>query len=144
MRLWSLDPKYLDSKGLVALWREGLLARKVLKKETKAYSKHPQLSRFLVVSNPLNVIDAYLTCVLKEAQNRGYNFNKNKIFIVNKTKIITVTNGQVEYEFKHLMQKLKLRDPMQYQKYSNLYLKNIRINPIFRLVQGKVEDWERL
>jgi len=25
MRLWTLHPKYLDARGLVALWREGLL-----------------------------------------------------------------------------------------------------------------------
>lgn len=27
MRLWTLHPKYLDAKGLVALWREALLGR---------------------------------------------------------------------------------------------------------------------
>lgn len=27
MRLWSLHPKHLDPQGLVALWREVLLAR---------------------------------------------------------------------------------------------------------------------
>lgn len=27
MRLWSLHPRYLDSKGLVALWCEALLAK---------------------------------------------------------------------------------------------------------------------
>ncbi|WP_368086417.1 pyrimidine dimer DNA glycosylase/endonuclease V [Nitrosomonas sp. Nm34] len=26
MRLWSIHPKYLDAKGLLALWREGLQA----------------------------------------------------------------------------------------------------------------------
>jgi hypothetical protein len=31
MRIWSLHPKYLDSKGLVALWRESLLAKNVLR-----------------------------------------------------------------------------------------------------------------
>jgi hypothetical protein len=30
MRLWSLHPRYLDAKGLQAVWREGLLAKKVL------------------------------------------------------------------------------------------------------------------
>ena len=30
MRLWSLSPRYLDVKGLVAVWREGLLADAVL------------------------------------------------------------------------------------------------------------------
>jgi carboxyl-terminal processing protease len=29
MRLWSLHPKYLDAQGLVALWREALLAKAV-------------------------------------------------------------------------------------------------------------------
>ena len=46
MRLWSLHPKYLDIKGLVACWREGLLARKVLLDQTKGYKNHPQLIRF--------------------------------------------------------------------------------------------------
>ena len=31
MRLWSLHPCYLDPAGLVAVWREGLLARAVLR-----------------------------------------------------------------------------------------------------------------
>ena len=37
MRLWSLRPKYLDSQGLVALWREGLLAQAVLRGKTRGY-----------------------------------------------------------------------------------------------------------
>jgi hypothetical protein len=36
LRLWSIHPKYLDATGLVALWREALLAQKVLKGKTKA------------------------------------------------------------------------------------------------------------
>ena len=31
MRIWSLHPEYLDSRGLVALWREALLAQAVLR-----------------------------------------------------------------------------------------------------------------
>ena len=46
MRLWSVHPKYLDSKGLVALWREALLAKQVLEGGTKGYRNHPQLDRF--------------------------------------------------------------------------------------------------
>jgi hypothetical protein len=30
MRLWSLHPEYLDANGLVALWREALLAQAFL------------------------------------------------------------------------------------------------------------------
>jgi hypothetical protein len=34
MRLWSLHPKHLDRQGLLAVWREGLLAQEVLRGET--------------------------------------------------------------------------------------------------------------
>lgn len=44
MRLWSLHPQYLDAKGLVALWREGLLAQAVLAGQTRGYKRHPQLA----------------------------------------------------------------------------------------------------
>ena len=46
MRLWTLHPKYLDRQGLVAVWREGLLAQAVLHSNTKGYKNHPQLDRF--------------------------------------------------------------------------------------------------
>jgi hypothetical protein len=46
MRIWSIHPKYLDIKGLVALWREALLAKHVLEGRTKGYRNHPQLDRF--------------------------------------------------------------------------------------------------
>src|SRR5690606_6899395 len=42
MRLWSLHPRYLDRQGLLALWREALLARAVLRGETRGYTLHPQ------------------------------------------------------------------------------------------------------
>ena len=38
MRLWTLHPKYLDPQGLVALWREALLARAVLQGKTRGYN----------------------------------------------------------------------------------------------------------
>jgi Pyrimidine dimer DNA glycosylase (EC 3.2.2.17)/DNA-(apurinic or apyrimidinic site) lyase (EC 4.2.99.18) len=52
MRLWSIHPKYLDVQGLLGLWREGLLAQKVLLGETKGYRNHPQLIRFKRTSDP--------------------------------------------------------------------------------------------
>ena len=36
MRLWSLHPRYLDAKGLVALWREALLAQAVAERRERA------------------------------------------------------------------------------------------------------------
>ena len=70
MRLWSLHPKYLDTKGLVALWREGLLARKVLQGQTRGYKYHPQLERFKNHNKPVNAIDTYLLHVYNESVNR--------------------------------------------------------------------------
>ena len=63
MRLWIIHPKYLDCKGLVALWREGLLARKVLEGKTRGYRHHPQLKIFKSVEDPIVFIDTYLSYV---------------------------------------------------------------------------------
>jgi hypothetical protein len=78
MRIWSLHTKYLDSKGLVALWRETLLAKHVLEGKTKGYKNHPQLNRFKALKNPIDGINEYLSMVYFEAKQRGYNFNKEK------------------------------------------------------------------
>ncbi|HNX99076.1 MAG TPA: pyrimidine dimer DNA glycosylase/endonuclease V, partial [Candidatus Aminicenantes bacterium] len=72
MRLWSIHPRYLDGRGLVALWREALLARKVLTGRTRGYRHHPQLARFRATADPLGTIDRYLAGVLAEADRRGY------------------------------------------------------------------------
>ena len=41
MRLWSLHPAHLDRQGLIACWREALLAQKVLAGLTTGYRSHP-------------------------------------------------------------------------------------------------------
>jgi hypothetical protein len=140
MRLWSFHPKYLDSKGLVALWREGLLARAVLLGETRGYKNHPQLERFKKHENSLAAIDTYLLNVHKESILRCYKFNRDKIgseFIDSR---INVTMGQVEYEFKHLMSKLKTRDPDKYDKIC--IVTEPEVNHVFAVVEGDVESWE--
>lgn len=140
MRLWSLHPKYLDSKGLVALWREGLLARAVLKGETKGYRNHPQLERFKNQKNPLASIDTYLLHVYRDSILRCYNFNKNKIGPNFTESMIKVTRGQIEYELQHLRYKLKLRDPVKYSEIKELKVPDT--NPVFTVVDGDVEPWE--
>jgi len=142
MRLWSLHPKYLDSKGLVALWREGLLAKKVLEGKTKGYKNHPQLERFKKYENPLKAINAYLFEVWKEADRRGYEFDLSKIKKVKFEKKIVVTKGQLAYEFQHLLKKLKKRDFRKYRELKNL--KEVEANPIFEVVEGDVEAWEKV
>src|SRR6185295_20026301 len=98
MRLWSLHPKYLDAKGLVALWREALLARAVLRGQTKGYRQHPQVQRFREHATPLLVMEAYLCEVLREAQRRGYSFDESKVRQVGEVPQMGVNRGQVEYE----------------------------------------------
>ena len=117
MRLWSIHPKYLDWKGLVALWREGLLAQKVLRGNTKGYKNHPQLIRFKDTSDQSTAIVNYLRLIIEEADSRGYNFDRGKILDMVFEDKILVTSGQVQYEFEHLLKKLKTRNQALYQNY---------------------------
>lgn len=140
MRLWSIHPKYLDSKGLVALWRESLLAQNVLAGKTNGYKNHPQLQRFKSISNPMGAIGCYLRLVAYEAVHRGYKFNTDKINPEQYKNKINVTIGQLEYEFQHLLRKLELRD---YERYLNVKsIKEIEVHPLFEIVDGDVESWE--
>jgi len=142
MRLWSIHPCYLDAKGLVALWREGLLSQNVLSGNTKGYKNHPQLIRFKNSENPIGAIAEYLRCVFDEAVKRGYNFNESKIIKNKYDNKINVTNGQLEYEFKHLLNKLRIRNPELFAQFKTL--RTIKIHPLFKKVSGSVEDWEIL
>ncbi|MDO8893409.1 pyrimidine dimer DNA glycosylase/endonuclease V [Nitrosomonas sp.] len=140
MRLWSVHPYYLDAKGLVALWREGLLAQKVLQGHTKGYKNHPQLTRFKNTKNPVAAIAAYLGFVVDEAEIRGYHSDRNKITARQCAKKFTVTSGQLEYEFGHLLGKLKDRDPRRYARLKEV--SEISAHPIFNETAGNIEDWE--
>ncbi len=140
MRIWSVHPKYLDAKGLVALWRETLLAKNVLEGNTKGYKNHPQLNRFKAEENPLEAINQYLAEVWDEATRRGYNFDRNKIdFDFQKIKI-DVTTGQLQYEFNHLLKKLEQRDPERYKQFEKL--KMVDCAEIFDVKEGEIEKWE--
>ncbi|KUK24058.1 MAG: DNA-(Apurinic or apyrimidinic site) lyase / pyrimidine dimer DNA glycosylase [Thermotoga sp. 50_1627] len=99
----------------MALWREGLLAKKVLEGKTRGYRNHPQLERFKNHSEPLKAINAYLFEVWKEAERRGYRFDIRKIEVVELKEKILVTRGQLEYEFNHLLKKLQKRDLKRYE-----------------------------
>ncbi len=142
MRLWSLHPSYLDAKGLVALWRETLLAQNVLLGKTNGYKNHPQLQRFKESKDPNKSIAAYLKHIAAEASLRGYNFNINKILSTAANNKIPVTAGQLTYEFSHLMKKLQQRDPIQYKSLLNTH--PIKAHPIFYVIKGDIEDWEKI
>jgi hypothetical protein len=141
MRLWSLHPSYLDAKGLVALWREGLLARKVLRGETRGYRQHAQLIRFKAHPEPLSAIECYLWGVFEESARRGYHFDGNKLESKPSCLLMTVTSGQLRYELAHLLGKLKRRATAQFMKVSAA--EEIQAHPLFQVVPGEIERWER-
>jgi hypothetical protein len=142
MRLWSLHPKYLDRQGLLAVWREGLLAQRVLQGKTKGYRNHPQLQRFREQKDPLAAIGSYLRGVHQESAARGYSFDGKKIFSEKKAPKIKVATGQVAYELRHLLEKLKLRDGRRY--FSLRSQRPVQTHPLFQKSPGPVESWERV
>lgn len=141
MRLWSLHPGYLDTKGLIAQWREGLLAQKVLLGKTRGYKNHPQLIRFKKTKDPIGMLGHYLMEIAKEAKKRRYDFKK---ILKPNSKIkekIPVTKGQVEYELKLLKRKLQKRDREKCQEFNNHT--RIRVNRIFKKSRATLKHRKR-
>ena len=142
MRLWTLHPRYLDAKGLVAVWREGLLAQKVLAGATRGYRHHPQLVRFQAHSKPAAAIAAFLAAILEEAAKRGYHFDATKIPEERTVRQIVETRGQLLCEWEHLRTKLRLRSPDVYRQLRGV--KSPDPHPLFRIVPGKIRAWEKM
>lgn len=141
MRLWSLDPALLDRQGLTAAWREALLAQKVLRGATTGYRHHPQLVRFRAHPEPVAAIATFLDGIADAADARGYRFDRSRIVDVARTDApIQVTEGQVSFEWRHLLAKLAARSPDVHRTALAL---EPRLHPLFRQVPGGVEDWER-
>lgn len=141
MRLWTLHPRYLDARGLVALWREGLLAQAVLRGQTAGYVHHPQLTRFRDRRSPVGAVAEYLRVVHGESVRRGYAFAAAKVSRARDTGVITATRGQLEHEWEHLLAKLAVREPARRARLERL--KRPAAHPLFRIVRGDVEPWER-
>lgn len=141
MRIWSLHPQHLDRIGLVACWRETLLAQAVLAELTKGYRQHPQLERFRATAEPLEAVGAYLGGLADEAGVRGYNFNSSKI--LSRPALappMTVTDGQLEYEWRHLGAKLEARSPADAERWRSAAP---TAHPLFVVCAGDIEAWER-
>ena len=141
MRLWSLHPRYLDPPGLVALWREALLARAVLRGQTRGYRHHPQLQRFREHATPRSCINAYLAAVQAEAAARGYAFDASKVGPLRAVAALPVAEGQLEYEWGHLLSKLSVRNPALHARWCTLATPEC--HPLFRSMPGPRADWER-
>ena len=141
MRLWTLHPEYLDARGLVALWREALLAQAVLRGRTKGYLHHPQLERFRARPSPIGAIAEYLRVVHAESVRRGYRFEARKSARARSAGSIAVTRGQLEHEWEHLTAKLAKRDPERRADLERV--RRPRPHPSFRIVAGGIASWER-
>jgi hypothetical protein len=142
MRLWTLHPQYLDAQGLVALWREGLLAQAVLRGETRGYTRHPQLQRFAAERSSVGCLAEYLRVVQKEAAGRGYTFRASKISRQRWAGQLVVSRGQLEYEWQHLRKKLAVRSAAWLGDVA--HIRRPRAHPLFRVVPGPVAGWERV
>lgn len=141
MRVWSLHPEHLDRAGLVACWRETLLAQAVLAERTKGYRNHPQLERFRAQVDPLGTVGAYLAGIADEADRRGYRFDRTRIIEPGvPSASVTVTDGQLALEWEHLGHKLTVRSPEDAARWQ---ASEPTPHPLFRVVPGEIEPWER-
>ena len=148
MRVWSLHPRYLDRQGLLACWRESLLAQAVLAGRTRGYRQHSQLVRFRATPEPVATIGAYLLVVAEEARERGYRFDAARIDRPGTVgqppagvERVPVTDGQVAHEWAHLRAKLALRSPERLALLDPLA--TVQVHPLFVRVPGSIEPWER-
>lgn len=141
MRIWTIHPRYLDTKGLLAAWREGLLAQKVLQNKTKGYRNHPQLLRFKAAADPAASIAMYLRGIYEEAVKRGYKFDAAKIDQAKFSSRIRCTRGQLLHEWIHFKLKLETRDTKLHAELVGV--PEPQPHPLFEIVDGDVEEWER-
>ncbi len=141
MRLWTIHPQHLDAKGLVALWREALLAQAVVLGRTRGYRNHPQLERFLATPEPAAALASYLLEVHREATRRGYSFDATKIGRKRFPSTLAETEGQLLYEWKHLQGKLERRAPEVLLSQNKI--KTPKQHPLFHIIAGEVRPWER-
>lgn len=142
MRIWTIHPRYLDVKGLTALWRETLLAQKVLQGLTTGYRSHPQLVRLRGARAPVATCATYLAEVQAEATRRGYHFDIARIVPARSAELLLATRGQLLYEWDHLLAKLRERDPARWRKQRRI--ESPDPHPLFTIVEGGIEPWERI
>ena len=123
------------------MWREALLARKVLMNRTRGYRHHPQLLRFREERNPVAWINAYLLIVHAEASSRGYSFDKSRIGRTRASGSLVETAGQLAFEWEHLRKKLRRRNREASRRLEAR--RSLEASPLFRIVRGEVRDWEK-
>ncbi len=137
-----MHPQYFDRQALTAGWREALLAQAVIATPGRGYSRHPQLERFRADPAPLVVVGAFLTGIADEADARGYRFDRSRILVPGSVVArIALPQGQLDYEWSHLLGKLTTRSPLVAERWAAVTAPEA--HPIFQVVDGGIADWER-
>lgn len=137
-----MHPQHFDRQAITACWREGLLAQAVIFEPGRGYSHHPQLVRFREADDPEAAIGDYLSAIVDEADNRGYRFAREKIRRTGFSGQLTVNEGQLDYEWTHLLAKLQRRSPQVWEQWRTHA--HARAHPLFTIVDGPIADWERV
>lgn len=149
MRLWSIHPKYLDSKRLVTQWREALLCRAILDGKTKGYKEHPHFLRVKSHSQPYYFINSFLYVIWEEGKQRKFQFDKSKLMenLVQKyeepLQLMEVTEGQVQYEFDFLQKKFGEFHIQYIKNLQNFNDFGIEVNPCFIKIFGDIMNFEK-
>jgi hypothetical protein len=141
MRIWSVHPCYLDTRGLGALWNETLVGRNSLRRREGGWYRHSQLNRFRDLPDADDILASYLELVYFESVARGFNYDRDLIGPVRKCflQVIEVTEGQVKHELALLRGRLEKRAPGHLRRWPRRQV----INPIFRVVPGDRADWDK-
>jgi hypothetical protein len=101
----------------------------------------PTTQSISTIRNPTRAIANYLWSVADEAKERGYHFDVSKIAAPRRMFTIPVTKGQLAYELAHLKQKLRQRDPKQFQLVNKR--EPVKVNSTFKAMEGPMAPWER-
>ena len=101
--------------------------------------------RFKFIPNGIGTLGLYLWEIYFEARKRGYDFDERKINKRNSIiKELTITKGQLEYEMARLQNKLYKRDRDKFWDNQRLINNKIEPHPLFHVVEGEIEEWERI
>ena len=123
-----------------------MLAQAVLLGRTTAWKNHSHLQRFRNHKEPIAAIGFYLLKILEEANSRRYNYTITRITTPSRNiKPMDVTKGQLLYELTILMERLRTRDSRKYEEILDLNQREIipKPHPLFALIEGDVEPWEK-
>ena len=85
---------------------------------------------------------SYLIPLVKEAERRDYRFDRSKIHPSRQVEKISVSRGQLSYEWVHLKEKIHRRDPERYRQSADIEFPEP--HPSFEIIEGDIQAWEKI